>query len=37
MEAGGCEAIGHAHMIQLEADRLLDACDTRSDGVALGF
>ncbi|MEM1251088.1 MAG: gamma-glutamyltransferase [Cyanobacteria bacterium P01_H01_bin.21] len=37
IEADWSEAMGHAHMIQIKADRLLGACDPRSDGVALGF
>lgn len=36
MEADWCEAMGHAHMIQVLDDRLLGACDPRSDGIAIG-
>ena len=37
VEADWSEAMGHAHMIQIRDDRLLGACDPRSDGTALGF
>ena len=36
IEADWCEAMGHAHMIQVLDDYLLGACDPRSDGVAVG-
>ncbi|MEL6333530.1 MAG: gamma-glutamyltransferase, partial [Cyanobacteria bacterium J06626_26] len=35
IEADWCEAMGHAHMIQVLDDYLLGACDPRSDGVAV--
>lgn len=31
------EAMGHAHMIQLQPTQVLGACDPRSDGVAVGL
>lgn len=37
VEADWSAAMGHAHMIQIQDDRLLGACDPRSDGVALGI
>ncbi|MEL6936801.1 MAG: gamma-glutamyltransferase [Cyanobacteria bacterium J06607_17] len=36
IEADWCEAMGHAHMIQVLDDYLLGACDPRSDGVPIG-
>ncbi|MFG6096483.1 gamma-glutamyltransferase [Leptothoe sp. ISB3NOV94-8A] len=36
IEANWSEAMGHAHMIQVQKTRLFGACDPRSDGLAIG-